>query len=117
MTSHNAPLPPWNGVAPVALLDRVRRFNRACLNPLVRRFAGRAPGPLVLLRHRGRTSGRAYVTPLIAERSADGFVIPLTYGERADWVKNVMAEGQASVCHHGVAYAATAPLILDERAA
>jgi deazaflavin-dependent oxidoreductase (nitroreductase family) len=87
------------------------------LNPLVRRIAGRAPGPLVLLRHRGRVSGRLYTTPLIAQRTGRGYVIPLTYGERADWVRNVITAGKAEIRHCGKTYAVTDPTILDDRAA
>jgi deazaflavin-dependent oxidoreductase (nitroreductase family) len=110
-------LPSWNGVAPVAVLDRVRRINRAVLNPVVSRFAGRVPGASVLIRHRGRASGRIYVTPLIAQRVDDGFVIPLTYGDRADWVKNVIADGRAQIRHQGIVYTVGKPVMLDEQTA
>ena len=111
------PLEAWNGVAPVEILDRVRKLNRAYLNPVVRRLAGWTPGPLVLLRHRGRASGRLYVTPLVAQRTSDGYVIPLTYGERADWAKNVLAAGKAKIRHRGRTYPLADPVILDDRAA
>jgi deazaflavin-dependent oxidoreductase (nitroreductase family) len=110
-------LPAWNGVAPVAILDRVRRLNRGYLNPVIRRIAGRLPGPLVLLRHRGRISGRMYVTPLIAQRTPGGYVIPLTYGDRADWVKNVLASGRAEIRKDKTTYAVSGPVIVDDRAA
>jgi deazaflavin-dependent oxidoreductase (nitroreductase family) len=110
-------LPPWHGVAPIGILDRVRQVNRAILNPVVRRVAGRLPAPLVLLRHRGRTSGRLYTTPLIAQRIFDGYIVPLTYGERADWVKNVRAAGKAELLHGGAAHGLISPVILDEHEA
>ncbi|MFN0072653.1 MAG: hypothetical protein ACKVVP_14310 [Chloroflexota bacterium] len=108
------PLPPWDGIAPVALLDRVRRFNRAILNPVVRRFAGRAPGPLVLLWHRGRKSGRIYAVPLVAWRTSSAWIIPLTYGTRAEWVKNVLASGAARLRHCGQRYGLASPVIIDD---
>lgn len=101
----------------MAILDRVRRLNRAYLNPMIRRIAGRVPGPLVLLRHRGRASGRLYVTPLIAQQTANSFVIPLTYGERADWVKNVLDAGKAEVRHGAATCAVINPVVLNEHAA
>jgi len=110
-------LAPWNGVAPVAVLDRIRRFDRAVLNPGVSRFAGRLPGASVLIRHRGRATNRIYVTPLIAQRVANGFVIPLTYGDRTDWVKNVIADGRAQIRHHGIVYTVDKPVMLDEQTA
>jgi deazaflavin-dependent oxidoreductase (nitroreductase family) len=117
MSRPDPPPTVWNGVAPVWILDRVRKINRAYLNPVLRRVAGRAFGPLVLVRHRGRVSGRLYVTPLIAQRTNDGYVIPLTYGERADWVKNVLAANKAEIRHGGQTYAVTDPVILDDREA
>ena len=113
----NASLPPWNGVAPAFILDPVRRLNRAYLNHIVRRVAGRVPGPLVLLRHRGRVSGRMYVTPLVAQRTNDGYVVPLTYGDRADWVKNVLAAGKAEIRQAKMDHPVAKPVIVDEKAA
>ena len=41
------------------------------LNPLIVRLAGRPGVPLlVVLRHRGRRSGRAYATPVVARPTA-----------------------------------------------
>lgn len=34
----------------------------------------------------------------------DGFVIPLTYGVVADWLKNVLASGSAVIIHDGHAH-------------
>jgi hypothetical protein len=58
-----------------------------------------------------------YVTPLIAQRVDDGFVIPLTYGDRADWVKNVIADGRAQIRHQGIVYAVDNPVMLNEQTA
>jgi hypothetical protein len=41
------------------VLDAVRRFNRAVTNRVVVRSAGRAGNETGLIRHVGRTSGRA----------------------------------------------------------
>jgi deazaflavin-dependent oxidoreductase (nitroreductase family) len=116
MTSPQPPLSAWTGIAPVHILERVRRLNRAYLNPVVGRIAGRLPGPLVLLRHRGRASGRMYVTPLIAQRTGVGFVIPLTYGDRTDWAKNVLAAGKAEIRQGKQVFAVSKPAIVDEKA-
>ena len=69
---------------------QVTLFNRAVVNPIARRFAGRVP-PLAIVEHRGRRSGRQYRTPVVGWFSGEEFVIPLTYGPDTDWVKNLRA--------------------------
>ena len=68
------------------------RFNRQVTNVLFRRLAGWLPG-FAIVDHRGRRSGSAYRTPVNAFARAGGYVIALTYGPDADWVKNVLAAG------------------------
>jgi deazaflavin-dependent oxidoreductase (nitroreductase family) len=83
------------------------------LNPLVQRFAGSRAFPLfALVRHEGRRSGRPYITPVGARRSPDGFVIPLTFGERADWFRNVQALGQCVIRWRGREYLVVAPQVV-----
>ena len=43
--------------------------------------------------HKGRKSGREFRTPINVFRTKDGFIVGLTYGPDADWVKNVLAAG------------------------
>jgi deazaflavin-dependent oxidoreductase (nitroreductase family) len=47
-----------------------------------------------MVRHVGRTSGREYRNPVSAYPLGDGFVIPVLYGQRSQWVRNVMAAGR-----------------------
>ena len=71
----------------------VARFNRVITNRLTKVFVSRSPGFGVVI-HRGRRSGRTYRTPVNVFRApdgSDGYVIALTYGPEADWVKNVLA--------------------------
>jgi deazaflavin-dependent oxidoreductase (nitroreductase family) len=70
------------------------RANRAGLNRLTRRIAWWLPG-MGLLTHDGRRSGREYRTPLIVFTRSGGYVVALTYGPEADWVRNVLASGHA----------------------
>lgn len=70
----------------------MRRVNRVFTNRLMGLFAGFVP-PLAMVRHTGRKSGRPYRTPVVAIPSADGFVIPLTYGRDVDWARNLVAAG------------------------
>ena len=46
---------------------------------------------LAVIHHQGRHSGRAFTTPLAARPTADGFVIPLTFGEKVGWIRDVVA--------------------------
>ena len=79
------PLPHW-----------LARFNRRFTNRFFMLFAGRVP-PWVIVRHRGRTSGRLYEVPLASFRVDGGFVFALTYGSSADWVRNIQAAGCCDV--------------------
>ena len=91
----------------------VRAINRAAnvllrvgtryLNPLMLSLAGSSHLPmLAILYHRGRRSGRAFTTPVGARPIRDGFVIPLTFVARADWVRNVQAAGGCMIRWKGV---------------
>jgi deazaflavin-dependent oxidoreductase (nitroreductase family) len=77
------------------------RFNRKFANPVVRLVAGRLP-PLAIIRHRGRRTGRAFATPVLAFGTADGLVVGVLYGDVSDWVRNVRVAGGAQVKRGGV---------------
>jgi deazaflavin-dependent oxidoreductase (nitroreductase family) len=70
----------------------VARANKAGLNRVTKFIAPWAPGWAVVV-HRGRKSGKTFRTPLWAFRRGDGYVVALTYGPTADWVRNVLAAG------------------------
>nr|WP_324679268.1 hypothetical protein [Mycobacterium sp. 663a-19] len=72
---------------PAPLLNAVRASNRHLLNPLMLRLAGHTHWYAAAIRHTGRRSGKQYATPVVAERVPDGFVIPLPYGTRVDWLQ------------------------------
>ncbi|HEU4948269.1 MAG TPA: nitroreductase family deazaflavin-dependent oxidoreductase [Kribbella sp.] len=72
------------------------RFNRRFANPVMRLVAGRLP-PFAIVRHRGRRTGRDYVTPVLAFGTEDGAVIGVLYGTGSDWVSNVLVAGGAEV--------------------
>jgi hypothetical protein len=68
------------------------RFNTRVTNRII--------GPILVwfpwygwLFHTGRTTGRAYKTPIMLFRRANSGVIALTYGSRTQWLKNVQATG------------------------
>ena len=70
----------------------IARANRRVTNRLLTGLATRLPGFGVVV-HTGRKSGRRYRTPVNVFRRGDRFIIALTYGPNADWVRNVLAEG------------------------
>jgi hypothetical protein len=81
--------------------DRVRRFNRAVTNPRVLRSAGTPGASASVIRHVGRVSGRSYETPVGPFAVGDDFLIALPYGAGADWVRNVLTQGTATLVHQG----------------
>jgi deazaflavin-dependent oxidoreductase (nitroreductase family) len=76
------------------------RFNRVVANPVIRRFAG-SIGPLTLVKHRGRRTGRTYATPVMSFTTHGGLVVGVMYGRRSDWVRNVLATGPVEVTRRG----------------
>ena len=80
------------------LSRRIAELNKAGLNKLTRRIVPWAPG-FGLVIHRGRRSGREFRTPVNVFATPTGFRIALTYGPRADWVRNVLAAGGCELIH------------------
>jgi deazaflavin-dependent oxidoreductase (nitroreductase family) len=92
----------------------VGRWNKAGLNRVTRHIAPWAPGLGVVV-HRGRRSGCVYRTPVSVFPAEDGFVLALTYGPGADWVKNVLAAGGCELRTRGRTVRLVAPrLFRDE---
>jgi len=91
----------------------VRTFNKYVLNPVMRTVAGRRYFYAAALHHNGRNSGRAYVTPVVAQPVPAGFVIPLPYGTDVDWLRNILATGNATIDVHGRHYSLFEPQVLD----
>jgi deazaflavin-dependent oxidoreductase (nitroreductase family) len=71
--------------------------------------AGRPGAYASIIRHRGRTSGQLYETPVGAEATGDGFVIALPYGTTTDWLKNLLADGTATIVNEGETYEVDQP--------
>jgi deazaflavin-dependent oxidoreductase (nitroreductase family) len=94
------------------VVDAVRRTNRRVFNPVQLRSAGQPGAYASVVRHVGRTSGRPYATPVGAVQTDDGFVIALPYGTRADWVRNVLAAGSATIVHEGRTYDVVGPRVV-----
>jgi deazaflavin-dependent oxidoreductase (nitroreductase family) len=79
----------------VVLPRRLARINRAASNRVLGPLAQVLPGFGIVVHH-GRRSGREYRTPVNIFKTADGYVVALTYGV-GDWTRNVLAAGGCQV--------------------
>jgi deazaflavin-dependent oxidoreductase (nitroreductase family) len=91
----------------------VSRFNKWILNPATLTLAGRRHSPYAVVHHAGRRTGRKYATPVVVEHGDEGFLIPLPYGEGADWARNVCVQGGCTIEWNGRAYDVTDPEVID----
>lgn len=86
---NNAPgvpmrFPPW-----------FENFQIKYVNPVAVPIARVVPG-ITVIRHRGRKSGRALETAVSAYRKGHTVAIMLAHG-KTNWVKNILAAGEADV--------------------
>jgi deazaflavin-dependent oxidoreductase (nitroreductase family) len=65
------------------------------INPAIKRVARFLP-TFAVIKHRGRKSGRTYETVVNAYRKRRVLAILMGHGN-ADWVKNIVAAGEADV--------------------
>ncbi len=93
------------------VVNSVRKLGRA-MRPLAIKSAGGPGASTSVVHHVGRTSGRSYSTPVGAVPTDDGFVIALPYGLSADWLKNVLARGSATIDHDGGTYDVDRPEVV-----
>ena len=91
------------------VLTAVRRVNHVFWNPRAMKTAGTPGAYASVIRHVGRTTGRSYETPIGAIATDDGFVIASPYGSQADWLKNVLASGSATIVDEGGTYRVDQP--------
>ena len=89
----------------------MRRLTWAT-RPLAMRSAGTEKSSTSIVRHVGRLSGRTYETPVVAVEHDKILLIALPYAERTDWLKNVLASGQATVVTHGQSYGVDQPQVI-----
>ncbi len=71
------------------------RFQVKYMNPALKPLVKYLPGTSVI-KHRGRKSGKPYETIVTAYRKGNVLAIALGHG-KTDWVKNVLAAGEADV--------------------
>ena len=91
------------------ILNAVRRSGRATKR-IVLKSSGTPGGIASVIQHLGRTTGPAIrnagTGPFLTD---DGFVIALPYGPNTDWLKNVVANGSATIVHEGSTYQVDQP--------
>jgi deazaflavin-dependent oxidoreductase (nitroreductase family) len=80
---------------PMIFPPLVERLQVKYFNPVVKPIARFLPG-MATIKHRGRKSGKPYETIVTAYRKGNVLAIALGHG-KTDWVKNVLAAGEADV--------------------
>ena len=81
------------------------------LNPALKPIARYLPGTATI-EHRGRKSGKQFKTIVTTYRKGNVLTIALGHG-KTDWVKNVLAAGQADVRYARSVVHVTNPRILE----
>ena len=110
MTIHDALVP----VPPSPFVRAVMRPMTKKLNPVIGKFAGGKHFHMAAeMKHLGRRSGKAYVTPVSARLLGDMALVPLTFGNESDWVRNVRAAAGCALRIGGADYIATKPELLN----
>jgi hypothetical protein len=94
-----------------AVQGAVRRTSRA-MKPLAMRSAGQPGAYASVIHHVGRTSGRGYQTPIVAQPIEGGFAFALPYGTTTDWLRNVLAAGSATLVTEGTTYTIDRPEVV-----
>ncbi len=105
----------WRAKSPL-VLNPLIRLQRAIINPKQMRSAGTHGAYASVIRHRGRTSGQPYETPVGVVATDDGFLIALMYGSRTNWLQNVLASGSATIVHEGHTYEVDQPALIPMQA-
>lgn len=80
---------------PMKVPPLVERLQIKYFNPMMRPLARFWP-TFAVVKHRGRTSGQQYETVVNAFRNGNVLAIALAHG-KTNWVKNVLAAGEADV--------------------
>ena len=76
-------------------------ISKRWINPRNVRAAAQPGSATSMIRNVGRVSGRVYETPVDVIPSGDAFLVALPYGTNAQWVRNVLAAGSATIVIEG----------------
>ena len=80
---------------PYIFPDWLDGIQNKYVSPLVKRFQRHIP-TFTVIEHKGRKSGREYKTVVHGYTKGSSFAVLLGHG-KADWVRNVLAAGEADV--------------------
>lgn len=83
------------------VLDAVRQLSKRVFNPSQMATAGSPGAYASVVQHVGRSTGRRYETPIEVVPTRDGFAIVSPYGRRADWLRNLLVAGSATIVTEG----------------
>ncbi|WP_167333490.1 nitroreductase family deazaflavin-dependent oxidoreductase [Nocardia concava] len=97
-----------DGIAPAWL----PRFNKLVTNRIQGVSAGKVP-PYSVIRHLGRKSGAPYRTPVVAVYRDGLLIVPLPYGTKSDWVRNVLAANGGEAIYRGRTRKFSDPRVVD----
>jgi hypothetical protein len=90
-------------------------FNKRVTNRIQGVYAPYVP-PLAVVIHVGRTSGRVFTTPVLAQLYDGKVAIPLPYSADAQWVKNLTAAGGGELIRRGRRFSFSGPRIVTDAA-
>lgn len=105
---------PGEGPRPATLISRIRPFTTRFVNPITRRFVAWLPW-FAIVSYRGRRSGKQYRTPMNAFRHGSEWFFALTYGSDVQWVRNVLAAGEADLEQRGRTIHLVDPVLFTDR--
>jgi deazaflavin-dependent oxidoreductase (nitroreductase family) len=91
------------------VLRPIIALSKRFMNPRQMRTAGTPGAYAAIIRHRGRTSGNPYETPVGVVTDGQDFLIALPYGTRAQWLRNVLAAGSAELVYEGATHRVAQP--------
>jgi deazaflavin-dependent oxidoreductase (nitroreductase family) len=98
-------------------IDGIRIFNKYIFNRITLTLAKSGKGPFSVVYHVGRKSGRTYRTPVLASHVGETIIIPLSYGENVDWLRNILAQGGCEIVRKNKRVAAANPVVIDSKIA
>jgi len=79
----------------------------------MRPFVAHIPG-FAMIGYVGRRTGRAYRTPINVFHRDGDYIVALTYGSGAQWVRNVLALGSAQLEERGRFITLRDPRLFDD---
>ncbi|MFH5211187.1 nitroreductase family deazaflavin-dependent oxidoreductase [Antrihabitans sp. NCIMB 15449] len=89
----------------------IASFNKYVTNHIQGLWAWLLP-PWAVVHHTGRSSGRAFKTPIMGFKTPEGFAIPMLYGPQSQWVKNLLAAGGGEIQRGGKRFRLVDPRVV-----